>query len=336
MINRTRLLSSGLLSSGLSFAAAAACMLHAPAALAQSADSAEADRLFTEAKTLAEGGQYAQACPKLERSLQLDPAIGTEFNLADCFEHVGRNANAYRHYRAVEKAYHAAGKSEREAAAKARLDVLKPKLGWLKVEPAPGSAIGQLSVDGESLPPSAASEYPEGLPLDPGSRSITASSTAKDNWAQTVDVSATGTVTVHPFKEAMERRSRATGSDGRGNTQRTIAVAVGAVGAAGLIVGGVTGILAITTHNDAVDQGKLVGCGEPGQICRDVAGQPARAEDAAGAWTRATTFGNVSTVGFIAGGVLAATAIVLYVTAPKSRPLSPTTATRWDLQGLHF
>lgn len=146
---------------------------------------------------------------------------------------------------------------------------------------------------------------------------------------------------VHPFKEAMERRARSGGTDGRGNTQRTVAVAVGAVGVAGLLVGSVTGILAITTHNSAVTKGKGAGCASPADFpCEAVEGSTVDPADAADTWTRATTFGNVSTVGFIVGGVAAATAIVLYVTAPKSRPLSPTTGKakgpHWDFQGLHF
>lgn len=317
----------------LSLLAAVGTLTLAPFALAQSNASLEADRLFAEAKELAEGGHYPEACPKLERSLQLDPAIGTEFNLADCHEHIGRLASAYRHYRTVEKSAHVAGKAEREAAAQARLTALKPKLGWLRVEPAPGSAVAKLEVDGEALSPSAANESPEGLPLDPGARKVQAVSTAKDTWTQTVDVQPGATVTVTPFKDALDRRARLASSSERGGTQRTVAVAVGAVGLTGLVVGGVTGILSLTTHNEAVELGGPLGCADPSRPCT---GPQAEAEKAADTWTRATTFGNVSTVAFIVGGVAAATAIVLYVTAPKGRAPASTTAARWDLQGLHF
>ena len=59
-------------------------------ARADDANASSADRLFNEANGLVQTGHYAEACPKFEQSQKLDPAIGTQFNLADCFEHVGR------------------------------------------------------------------------------------------------------------------------------------------------------------------------------------------------------------------------------------------------------
>src|SRR5580698_3805183 len=73
-----------------------------------------ADKLFNDAKDLVLAGKYAEACPKLAESQRLDPALGTEFNLADCDEHVGRTATAWRLFVDVEHAARAAGKKERE------------------------------------------------------------------------------------------------------------------------------------------------------------------------------------------------------------------------------
>ena len=56
---------------------------------------AVAEHLFQEARVLVERGDYAAACPKLEASQKLEPAVGTQFNLADCYEHVGRTASAH-------------------------------------------------------------------------------------------------------------------------------------------------------------------------------------------------------------------------------------------------
>src|SRR5262249_24412526 len=71
-----------------------ALLVSAGGARAETPEQA-ADRLFKEAEVLARAGRYAEACPKLEESERLDPGIGTQFNLADCYERTGRVAHAY-------------------------------------------------------------------------------------------------------------------------------------------------------------------------------------------------------------------------------------------------
>lgn len=69
---------------------------------AQPADNKTmAQQLFKQARDLMEDAQYAAACPLLEASNELDPATGTLFNLARCYENVGKLASAWRSYRAV-------------------------------------------------------------------------------------------------------------------------------------------------------------------------------------------------------------------------------------------
>src|SRR3954467_7016553 len=65
---------------------------HADATLA---DKAAAQSLFDQGRSLMTKGQYAQACPKLAESQRLDPGLGTQFNLADCYEHLGQTASAW-------------------------------------------------------------------------------------------------------------------------------------------------------------------------------------------------------------------------------------------------
>ncbi len=313
---------------------AAACNTSAFAQSTAKTASEQADALFTEAAVAAEEGRYADACPMLEKSLALDPAIGTEFNLADCHEHVGRLASAWIHYRSVEKNAHIAGKSERESAAHARLVVLEPKLGWVKLVPAPGSAVGRLEVDGNAV--SLTADSPRGTPLDPGARRLTVTSTAQEVFTETVTAIAGKSVSVRVFAERKPELFPPTQEPARGNAQRSLAIALGAGGVVGLAVGGVTGIASIIGNSDAKKLGLEYGCDKPQNPCRNTDTSTGDPKDAAAAWTKATTFGTVSTIGFVVGGVSAAAAIVLWVTAPKRASSTRNAGVHWDLQGVHF
>src|SRR4051794_25809493 len=75
-------------------AGAFALCLVGTTASAQS-ESAAARALFAEARKLMAAERYDEACPKFEESLRLDQGIGTQFNLAHCWEKQGRTASAW-------------------------------------------------------------------------------------------------------------------------------------------------------------------------------------------------------------------------------------------------
>jgi len=83
-------------------------------------DPTGARALFKEGRVLAAGGRYDEACPKFEASLKLDHGMGTEFNLADCWEHSGRKRDAAKLFTRVAEQAHEVGQSEREALARTR------------------------------------------------------------------------------------------------------------------------------------------------------------------------------------------------------------------------
>src|SRR5258708_3181799 len=80
-------------------------------------DVAMAQSLFDDAKKLVGEGRYADACVKFEQSQKLDPGMGTLFNLADCFEHVGKTASAWAGFLDVAAQAKAATQTQREQAA---------------------------------------------------------------------------------------------------------------------------------------------------------------------------------------------------------------------------
>ena len=57
-----------------------------PVPATQASDVARADLAFREGRALLTEGNYDAACPKLEESQRLDPALGTLVNLAVCYE----------------------------------------------------------------------------------------------------------------------------------------------------------------------------------------------------------------------------------------------------------
>jgi tetratricopeptide (TPR) repeat protein len=59
------------------------------------ADKAAAQTLFDEGRKLMAKGMFADACPKLAESQKLDPGVGTQFNLSDCYEKMGQTASAW-------------------------------------------------------------------------------------------------------------------------------------------------------------------------------------------------------------------------------------------------
>src|SRR5436189_3072489 len=108
--------------------------------LAAESDAAGARVLFAEGRKLVDAGNYAAACPKFEDSFRLDPGVGTNFNLADCFERIGRTASAWARFLDVAAATKAAGQVERERVARWRAAALERRLTRMIVEvssPAP-------------------------------------------------------------------------------------------------------------------------------------------------------------------------------------------------------
>ena len=64
-----------------------------------------------EGRKLATDGKFAEACPKFEQSLAIDSGLGTKFNLADCWEHLGRLASAKSMFDDVANHAHESGQN---------------------------------------------------------------------------------------------------------------------------------------------------------------------------------------------------------------------------------
>src|SRR5262245_10756920 len=115
------------------FALAGAALCPRLAAAQSSSESATAQALFDQARSLMESGHAEDACPKFEESQRLDPGSGTLLNLARCYEQTGKLASAWSKYLETAAAAKNVGNSERESEARSRAASLKPRLANLSV-----------------------------------------------------------------------------------------------------------------------------------------------------------------------------------------------------------
>lgn len=296
-------------------------------ARAQGSDAVAAEAAFAEARALIRQGKYVEACPKLEASYALDPALGTLLNLGDCFERTGRTASAWLRFRdaaamAVEK-----NQRERETIARERIAAVEPKLCRLVIRGSERPGL-QVRRDGVVVAP-AAMGLP--VPVDPGSHVVDATAAGPSAFRAVVDVKApTGgtscpqTVVEIPATFDGERvappppvpkpidlgpLSTETQAPTEGPppaTWRTVHTLAVVAAASGLVSFGASAIFAIdasSTKSDADRQCSSAGCTADGKGLLADAGQSA----------------DVSTITFVLGAALLATGAVLWLTSPSLR-----------------
>jgi hypothetical protein len=293
------------------------------AADASAQDQAVAQSLYDEARKLAAAGKFADACPKLEESQRLDPTPVTEFYLADCYERSGRSASAWTTFLDLAASEHKTGgrkAADRERVARERARALESRLSQLVIEvPSAARRTGLVVMrDGAVV---REGQWGAPVAVDPGKHTIEASAPGKKTWNATEDVQGPGTTTVRvealadlppppvAAPPALPSTPQPPPEQSSGSPLKTIGLVAGGVGVAGLIAGGVFGAMALAKNSDA-NGGHCGGSlGGPNQC--DAQGVSLRSD--------AVTFGNISTIGLIAGGVLAAGGATMWILAPSAR-----------------
>jgi serine/threonine-protein kinase len=154
---------------------------------AHGSDPAAAQALFDEARRLLAQGQADRACPKFEESQRLDPGLGTQFHLADCWQQLGRKATAWSLFKEVAREAHALGQSARERVARDRAEALAPWIPKLAIAPRDAAATPGFSLlrDGAAVEPAS---FGVPVPVDPGPHEIAAQAPGKQPWIFQVDV----------------------------------------------------------------------------------------------------------------------------------------------------
>jgi hypothetical protein len=275
------------------------------------ADKAASDSLFKEAKALMAEGHINEACPKLEESQRLDPTPGTLLNLGDCYERStpSRTASAWGAFRQAEVMSRQRGDADRQAEAARRAEPIEPVLSKVILRVAPAARVPGLEVkwEGRAI---GAGLLDSAFPVDSGEHTIEAGAPGHKSWTGKVVVRANGgTSNVEVPALALGASDAAPGAMAPHlpfwGVQRTIGLSVGVVGLAGVVIGSIYGVKAIGKKSDAD-----AGCDPEDPTRCSEAGAAFRLDE--------TAAGTISTASFIAGGVVFAGGVVLFVTAPKS------------------
>jgi len=154
-------------------------------AAASSKDPARAKVLFDDAVELAREGKFPEACQKLEESQRLHDGLGTAFNLAGCWQKIGRTASAYALFETVAVRADALSQTERAALARSRMEALAPKLSRLRIDVAERTPQPQIYRDDVLIPES---EWGKPIPVDRGSHQLRVTAEGKKPWTTKVDV----------------------------------------------------------------------------------------------------------------------------------------------------
>lgn len=282
----------------------ALAVLAGPAAARAQTPNPAAIQLFEEGRKLMGEGKYKEACPKLAESARMTPAVGTHLNLAKCYEALGKTASAWTNYK---QAVFLGKKlnDDRVPLAEQKATELEPKLMKLQIKMASGDVPGLTIHQDDQDVGKGAIDTP--IPADPGDHVIEATAPGFSVWSTHVTVGKEGQVVIVNIP-ALIPKPDAGGKPGGPSPLRPVAFAVGGVGVAGLVLGGVMGGLAMSAKNDL----KTL-C--PSNKCTTQAAQDAHAS--------ANTKALVSTVGMAVGGAALVTGVVLFVVSRPSSSAKP-------------
>lgn len=291
---------------------AGALFASASPAFAQS-NTALAESLFKEGKTLLTAKNYEAACPKFAESAKLDPASGTFYALGLCYEGQGKNASAWSAYLDAALAARKDGNADREKNANKKAGEIEKKVPHVSfvVAAATSSLKGlELSVDGQVLAPASWSS----APLDGGEHKIAVKAVGKTPYEASFTVKPPpdkNEVSVPELVDAPvdvvppgggSGPAPEEGSSGAG--MRIAGFTLLGVGVVSVGLGAVFGAMALSKASDVKKVCSLQSCTDPAAVDKNES---------------AKTFADVSTITIVAGAVLAAGGLVLVLVAPKSK-----------------
>lgn len=275
----------------------------------------KADDLFKQGKKLMAEKKYAEACPKFEESFKIDAGLGTELNIARCYEEWGKLGKAYRTYTdALKRADDA--KDSRAAKIKELVAKLEPSVPRIVIHIPDGSDTAglQVAIDGVPVDDVSAPQL-----VDPGPKQVEYALGSGARKKKTVPVERNGTsditldlpkskgdaVAEKPVPTKREPPPVTEEPPNVGHGQRVAGVAIAGVGVAAIGVSTYLALAARSKYNDALH----ANCMDMKDAC-NMQGLTDTHD--------ARSQGNVATIIGGVGIAAVATGIVIYVIAPKA------------------
>jgi len=275
-------------------------------------DQPRAQSLFDDGRTLMNERRFAEACPKFEESNRLDPSLGTLVWLGTCYEKLRKNASAWRTFQAAAPMAREKHDADRIALTELHIAALEAILFKLTITVPADADDPSLEVrrDGVVVP---RASWGTAIALDPGSHVVTVSALERRTWEQTVEAPPMGgnvTVTV-PHLPRIDRRPATPAQWGKDHVWTGVGwtmVGVGLLGGVGMGLGfGLDASSKLDTSNTSPNN--CVNTASGTAVCATQQG--------AGLRQQALSSALVSTAAFVAGGVIAATGVVLVLVAPR-------------------
>jgi hypothetical protein len=287
---------------------------------AQTASGVQADEdrrasVYREGVEAAAAGRWADARDRFQAALSLRPSPKVFFSLAQCEEQLGQVASAQADYaRARQWAHESAGDSDVATAADQAARAIEPRVPHLRVVVS-GSSAPTATLDEKPISPG------EAIAVDPGVHHVVvraagmrdASVSAAVGEGQQLDLPVRLDAEAPP-PPPPPPPARATDAvpapiAASGPPWRPIALIAGGAGVAALGAGAYFGVQARSKN----DQSYAQGC--HGDDCPEPAASTRR---------EALSDANASTALMVAGGVLVASGIAIWILAPSGAPAPAT------------
>jgi hypothetical protein len=274
----------------------------------------DGERLFREGRTAMQSADYDTACARFAESQRKEPAPGTSLNLGECEERRNRLIAARDAFTSAASAFTTADK---KGYALGRAEALDKRIPKVVLRISGASPKGVVVRAGERVV-----ELGVELRFDPGEVTFSVEAPASRTKKQVASLKESNAVTEielgpldidGPAKPKSDspvvapRRDESASSGGNG--LRTVGLVLVGVGAASLVVGGVTGIMTLGRASTVKDH-----C--DGDLACDSEG--------ASAASSGQTLSLVSTITVIAGVVGVGAGSVLLLTTPSKKTASTT------------
>ena len=256
----------------------------------------KAQELLSEGNRLVREGDFGTALVKYRTAYELYPSPKLLINIGTALRHTGRNADAAATYERY-LADPGADPARRDELTKL-LQELDRLVGRLEVEAAEPDV--RISVDGQ---PIALVDRHGSVRVDPGRHTVVGEKAGRDPSVRHVSLDAGDNEKVMVVLAAPGEASEPV------STWRIVGFGMAGIGGAGLVVGGVVGVLTLIAKSDA--DGQCAASGPYAGYC---------SEEGASLSADARTLGTVATTAAILGFATAATGLAVAFTAADGDP----------------